>query len=54
MVELPRLREERGQALSEYGMLIFLVAITVVFILLTLGVAVATLYQRIIEAVLAL
>lgn len=48
------LHKEEGQGLSEYALLIFLVAITVVFILLTFGLIVVATYQKIIDSILAL
>ncbi|MBI2845890.1 MAG: Flp family type IVb pilin [Chloroflexi bacterium] len=54
MLDQHWLGEEKGQGLSEYALLIFLVAITVVFILLTFGLVVVATYQRIIDSILEL
>jgi pilus assembly protein Flp/PilA len=48
MLFLPR---EEGQGLTEYGMIIVLVAIVVVLVLVFLGPAVGNLFSAVVEAI---
>ena len=45
-----RAREEEGQALVEYGLLLFLIAVVCILVLTTLGTNVSTTFQSIVDA----
>jgi len=48
---MPFLPREEGQGLTEYGMILILVAIVVVLVLVFLGPAVGNLFSTVVEAI---